>query len=187
MTNLNIPQDGRGSYGKQVRAKNKERIQEFCEKYPEKTHKQCAEELNISKVTVYAIVKEIREESNILEPIGKIINNGKQIKAINKERIIKFCKKYPEKTYKQCAEELNISDVTVYEIVKEIREELNILEPIVSNGKQIKARNKERIIKFCKKYPEKTYKECAKALKLSKTTVYATVKEIRKGWINPSR
>lgn len=104
MTELHIPQDGRGSYGKQVRANNKKKIIAWSKQNPLGTHKECAKELNLSKVTVYAVVKEIRAEQ-----------------ANNKKRIIAWSKKNPLGTHVECARILNLSKLLVSGTFKKIR------------------------------------------------------------------
>lgn len=104
MTELYIPKDGRGSYGKQVRANNKKRIIAWSKENHLKTHKECAEELNLSKVTVYAVVKEIRAEQ-----------------ANNKRRIIAWSKKNPLGTQAECARILNLSKLLVSGTLKGMR------------------------------------------------------------------
>lgn len=54
--------DGRGAYGKNEAEKNKRLIVEFFKKNPGSTQKECAESLNLSTITVWKHLKNIRKD-----------------------------------------------------------------------------------------------------------------------------
>ena len=151
----------------------KKQIRTLCE--AEKTQEKIAEILKISPTTVSRYVRELKAE-------GLDIKKQQRSKKKRKQRKEKIIRKEKarllyedEKTQGKIAKELNISESTVTNYIKELKQEGKIKERPKKTKQQ---QEREEVVRklYSKK---KTYREIAETIGISVSGIYRIVSELK--------
>ena len=151
----------------------KKQIRTLCE--AEKTQEKIAEILKISPTTVSRYVRELKAE-------GLDIKKQQRSKKKRKQRKEKIIRKEKarllyedEKTQGKIAKELNISESTVTNYIKELKQEGKIKERPKKTKQQ---QEREEVVR--KSYSKKkTYREIAETIGISVSGIYRIVSELK--------
>ena len=177
----------------------KERILELVRENSKITGVEIAKELELSISKIYRVIQELKEEERLLRKGSKRDGYwqipGEEMeypdpKEKRKERILELMRENPKITVVEIAEKLELSihriNLSIKELRKEERlsrkgskrdgswqipgEEMEYLDP--------KEKRKERILKLVKENPKIIYREIAKELDLSISTINRSIKEL---------